>query len=93
MVRDSQTTEMSRITFVFETRCTANCKFYFLAVRRKLYLFTNTHFWMYTGKEVRLDVGMNIYERSVCLCRVIISGIMMWWSTGRAVPANSRTLT
>ncbi|TMS15810.1 UPF0577 protein [Larimichthys crocea] len=31
MVRDSQTTEMSRITFVFETRCTANCKFYFLA--------------------------------------------------------------
>uniref|UniRef100_A0AAQ4P2U6 Endosome-lysosome associated apoptosis and autophagy regulator 1 n=1 Tax=Gasterosteus aculeatus aculeatus TaxID=481459 RepID=A0AAQ4P2U6_GASAC len=33
MVKDSERSELSRITFVFETTCTADCKFAFLAVR------------------------------------------------------------
>uniref|UniRef100_A0A4W6CR71 Endosome-lysosome associated apoptosis and autophagy regulator 1 n=1 Tax=Lates calcarifer TaxID=8187 RepID=A0A4W6CR71_LATCA len=32
MAKDSERSELSRITFVFETTCTADCKFYFLAV-------------------------------------------------------------
>ncbi|XP_028265499.1 UPF0577 protein KIAA1324 isoform X2 [Parambassis ranga] len=31
MANDNERTELSRITFVFETRCTADCKLYFLA--------------------------------------------------------------
>uniref|UniRef100_A0A8C4NMI3 Endosome-lysosome associated apoptosis and autophagy regulator 1 n=1 Tax=Dicentrarchus labrax TaxID=13489 RepID=A0A8C4NMI3_DICLA len=31
MATDSERSELSRITFVFETMCTADCKFYFLA--------------------------------------------------------------
>ncbi|KAG7220725.1 hypothetical protein INR49_017839, partial [Caranx melampygus] len=31
LVKDSERTELSRITFVFETTCTADCKLYFLA--------------------------------------------------------------
>ncbi|KAK5894556.1 hypothetical protein CesoFtcFv8_011238 [Champsocephalus esox] len=31
MTKDSERSELSRITFVFETRCTADCKLYFLA--------------------------------------------------------------
>nr|XP_046253411.1 endosome/lysosome-associated apoptosis and autophagy regulator 1 [Scatophagus argus] len=31
MAEDSERSELSQITFVFETKCTANCKFYFLA--------------------------------------------------------------
>uniref|UniRef100_A0A3P8TR15 Endosome-lysosome associated apoptosis and autophagy regulator 1 n=1 Tax=Amphiprion percula TaxID=161767 RepID=A0A3P8TR15_AMPPE len=30
-VKDSERSELSRITFVFETKCTADCRFYFLA--------------------------------------------------------------
>ncbi|KAM3618792.1 uncharacterized protein V6R79_024991 [Siganus canaliculatus] len=31
MAKDSERNELSRITFVFETSCTADCKFYFMA--------------------------------------------------------------
>lgn len=34
MAKDSESGELSRITFVFETTCTADCKFLFLAVRQ-----------------------------------------------------------
>uniref|UniRef100_A0A669CZR2 Endosome-lysosome associated apoptosis and autophagy regulator 1 n=1 Tax=Oreochromis niloticus TaxID=8128 RepID=A0A669CZR2_ORENI len=33
MVKDAERSELSRITFVFETICTADCELYFLAVR------------------------------------------------------------
>lgn len=33
MVKDTEMRELSRITFVFETVCSADCKFFFMAVR------------------------------------------------------------
>lgn len=35
----------------------------------------------------------HINEVSVFLCRVIINGIMMWWSSGQAATRNSHTPT
>uniref|UniRef100_A0AAQ5XLV6 MRH domain-containing protein n=1 Tax=Amphiprion ocellaris TaxID=80972 RepID=A0AAQ5XLV6_AMPOC len=40
-VKDSERSELSRITFVFETKCTADCRFYFLAVRENVSAFCN----------------------------------------------------
>lgn len=39
MAKDSERSELSHITFVFETTCTADCKFFFLAVREKVTTF------------------------------------------------------
>lgn len=37
--KDTEMSELSRITFVFETLCTADCKFYFLVVSKVVVLF------------------------------------------------------
>lgn len=90
MAIDSESSELSRITFVFETICTADCKFNFLAVREDV----TTYMLQDVGyKEVKLYISMSIYEVNVFLCRDIISGIMMWWSSGKAATVNSCTPT
>lgn len=38
-VKDTEVRELSRITFVFETVCSADCKFYFIAVREIIIIF------------------------------------------------------
>lgn len=37
--KDNEMSELSRITFVFETLCTADCKFYFLVVCKVVVFF------------------------------------------------------
>lgn len=92
MAKDSERSELSRITFVFETTCTADCKFYFLAVSE------NNRFCHMYGSGDDKDkkfvwMSMNIHDVNVPLRRVIMSGIMMWWSSGKAAPRNSPTPT
>lgn len=57
-------------------------------------MFSHTCFRMHTYKEVKRLASVWTYMRWVLfLRRVIISGIMMWWSSGKAATGNSRTPT
>lgn len=89
VAKDSERSELSRITFVFETHCQADCKLYFLAVRGNRNVVPH------------LILGWLLLTvpawRSECVCvfhlRVIISGVTIWWINGMAARANSRTPT
>lgn len=54
MANDNERTELSRITFVFETRCTADCKLYFLAVRENTFV-----------TQMPEEVGYNIFKNKI----------------------------
>lgn len=86
MVKDSERSELSRITFVFETTCTADCKFAFLAVRGNV----PTHIKRGTANHHN---EVCIYEVGVFLRRVLTGGVMMRWSSGKAATVNSHTPT
>lgn len=51
--KDSERGELSRITFVFETMCTTDCKFYFLAVSKKVSIFC---FLIFLSSFIYLDI-------------------------------------
>lgn len=61
----SENSELSRITFVFETTCSANCTFSFLAVRicRRV-----------TIKARKLGTAANAHASGVFVGRVTTSG-------------------
>lgn len=63
MAKDSERSELSRITFVFETRCTADCKFYFLAVRENVFF-----------PHIHASGCVNIYELSF----IFLQGYNEW---------------
>lgn len=84
---DDESGELSRITFVFETICTANCRLYFLTVR-------HTCPWMHVCLDIySLTPIIPVCEVSVFLCRVTINGTTMWWSNGMATTVSNRTPT
>lgn len=58
--------------------------------------FSQHFLWMRacTMKKSSLaSVWICMYEVSVFLCRVIVNGVMIWWSSGQAATRNSHTLT
>lgn len=61
----SENSELSRITFVFETTCSANCTFSFLAVRIC---------GSVTVKNRKLGTAMNAHASGAFVCRVTTSG-------------------
>lgn len=87
MVKDAERSELSRITFVFETICTADCKLYFLAVR-----MVSQHFCSMTPSGCIMCTWINEWM-CFCFCRDIISGTTMWWSVGMAETTSSHTPT
>ena len=58
---------LSRITFVFDTTCTANCKFYFLAVRDHDSHNTSSGCAHAPWGEVKLGLSVNFLWWSECL--------------------------
>lgn len=42
MAKDDQGSALSRITFVFETKCDADCTLYFMAVRESIRTYNVT---------------------------------------------------
>lgn len=87
MVKDAERSELSRITFVFETICTADCELYFLAVR-----MVSQHFCCMTPSGCIMCTWINEWM-CFCFCRDIISGTTMWWSAGMAETTSSHTPT
>lgn len=53
------------------------------------------HMFVSWWKHIKMLSLTSVWVHEVCvfLCRVIISGIMMWWSSGKAETGNSRTPT
>lgn len=65
MSKASENSELSRITFVFETTCSANCTFSFLAVR--ICGSVNV-------RNGRLGTTLDTHDSSVFVCRATTSG-------------------
>lgn len=57
-IKDSGRSELSRITFVFETVCSADCKFLFLAVSEMNKWTENVLIWIKCMRWVSFSVGL-----------------------------------
>lgn len=70
----SENSELSRITFVFETTCSANCTFSFLAVR--ICVRVNV-------RNGRLGTTLDAHHRSVFVClqgyNQWLNDVVEWW--------------
>lgn len=71
IAKDSERSDLSRITFVFETRCTAKCKLYFLAVRQNV---INVFFPSYTCSNMH---AYNWYNLACGGC-ISLQGYNKW---------------